>query len=87
MKKPLDTIRRRWIAGVVRIVDMLGRQLGRFTAEDIRALMLHAIPGHPNWWGVAFAQMVIKKMIKRVGRRTSKRYSSNGRALTVWKSI
>ena len=87
MKKPLDTIRRRWISGVVRIVDMLGKQLGRFTAEDIRALMFHAKPAHPNWWGVAFAQMVIRKMIKRVGRRISKRHSSNGRTLTVWKAI
>lgn len=87
MKKPLDTIRRRWIAGVVRIVDMLGDKLGRFTAEDVRQLMLHSKPGHPNWWGVAFAQMVIKKMIKRVGRKVSLRHSSNGRVLTVWRAI
>lgn len=80
----LTTIRRRWCDKNIPRIQQVARSLGRFTSDDIRGYQTIKEPAHPNWWGVAIAQMKNLGMIRRVGFRKSAREEANGRWIMLW---
>lgn len=87
MKTPLSTIRRDWVDRSLPLIQQVAATLHRFTLDDIREYHSIGQPPHPNWWGVAIAQMVNLRLIRRVGFRRSKRTAANGRWIVLWETL
>ena len=78
----LSELKRCWIDEAALRFKVHAPRLGQFTNEDLHRLF--PAPEHPNWWGVLFAQLRNKGLIRRVSARSSNRPEANGRLISVW---
>ena len=81
----LATIKRAWIDEAAARFALHAPRLGQFTNEDLHRLL--PVPDHVNWWGVLFASLKNKGLIRRVSARPSNRPEANWRLISVWEVI
>ena len=84
MPTQLNLLKREWCedAGPIVIRMMRGAP---FTSDDVREYLTP--PKNNNYFGVLFATLKNKGLIKRIGYQPSKRPEANGRPVAVWNVI
>lgn len=81
----LKAIKRAWVDDAAAKLANMIHKLGRFSSDDLHPLLPE--PQHPNWFGILFAAMKNKGLIRRVDAIASKRPESNGRLISVWEAV
>jgi len=84
MTTQLDMLDREWIRLHEGAVLDAFRGRPDFMADDVRALKSIVAPADDHWWGIMFASLKRRGLIKRLGYRASKRKAANGRPVCIW---
>lgn len=78
----LDIVKRTWIDESIPAVIFFAMRERTFTTDELHRVI--GDPPEPNWLGAMIAQLRNKKIIRKIGYRTSQRKEANGRAIAIW---
>lgn len=85
VKLKLTDVERDWLEDAALTLEPMLHRFGRFTSDDLRRVL--PPPAGVNWFGILFAKLKNKGLIRRVSAQPSARPEANGRLVSVWEAV